>query len=211
MLSSCLFQQNTRKHTHTHVHMQHTCSHMHVHAHTHTCSDPRKPLPSCYPHACSSKKHAGMHTHVHTQHTCTHTHARTCTLAMILEGPFFHVIPMPVPAKHMQAHTHTCVHAAHARTHTCTLAMILEGPFFHVIPMPVPAKHTQAHTHTHADSAHICMHTHAQSSRAFVLLLPIAPSSVSFTTGPTPRKHSSARGLSHHTLPFSTMSHTTSR
>ena len=27
---------------------------------------------------------------------------------MILEGPFFHVIPVPVPAKHMQAHTWKC-------------------------------------------------------------------------------------------------------
>ena len=162
--------KHTQAHTHTCAHAAHMLTHARARTHTHTCSDPRKPLPTCYPHACSSKKHAGMHTHVHTQHTCMHTHARTCTLAMILEGPFFHVIPMPVPAKH-----------------------------------------TQAHTHTHADSAHICMHTHAQSSRAFVLLLPIAPSSVSFTTGPRPRHHSSARGFSHHTLPFSTMSHTTSR
>ena len=43
-----------------------------------------------------------------------------CTLAMILEGPFFHVIPMPVPAKHMQAHTWKCTRNTHMRTHTCT-------------------------------------------------------------------------------------------
>ena len=151
--------KHTQAHTHTCAHAAHMLTHARARTHTHTCSDPRKPLPSCYPHACSSKKHAGMHTHVHTQHTCTHTHARTCTLAMILEGPFFHVIPMPVPAKHMQAHTHmcTCSTCMHTHMHTCSDP---RRPLLSCYPHACSSK-THAGTHTHVYMQHMHAHTHA--------------------------------------------------
>jgi len=63
--------------------------------------------------------HRHTHTHAHT-HMHTHVYIHTCTLAVILEGPFFHVIPVPVPAKHMQAHTWKCTRNTHMHTHTCT-------------------------------------------------------------------------------------------
>ena len=72
---------SSKTHTdaHTQVDTQRTCTHIHTHTHMHTCSDPRRPLLSCYPHACSSKTHADAHTQVHMQRTYAHTHAHTCT------------------------------------------------------------------------------------------------------------------------------------
>ena len=94
MLSSCLFQQNTCRHTHTCVHAAHACTH-------------------------------------------------TCTLAVILEGPFFHVIPMPVPAKHTQAHTHTRRLSTHMHAHTCTHMHSQAEPLCSCFPLPPPLSASQ--------------------------------------------------------------------
>jgi len=138
-------------------------------------------------------------------------------LAVILEGPFFHVIPMPVPAKHTQAHTHTCTHThahtcVHTHVHTCSDP---RRPLLSCYPRACSSKtHAGAHmeVHTQHTYAHTHMHTRAHSqAKSLCCRFPLPPSSVSFTTGPRPGHHSSAREFSHHTLPFSTMSHTTSR
>ena len=136
-----------------------------------SCSDPRRPLLSCYPHAYSSKTHADTHTGTRSTHvdTCMHTHTRT--LAMILEGPFFHVIPVPGSSKahadaHTQVHTQrTCTHIhTHTHMHTCSDP---RRPLLSCYPHACSSKtHADAHTQVHMQCtyahthAHTCTHVH---------------------------------------------------
>ena len=140
--------------------------------------------------------------HAHT-HICTRLH--TCSDP---RKPFLSCYPRVCSSK-----TRVGTHSTHACTHMHTCSDPRRPLLSCYLRACSSKTHTGTHTHMHTQHTYACthMHTHAQSSQDFVLLLPIAPSSVSFTTGPRPRHHSSAWGFSHHTLPFSTMSHTTSR
>lgn len=151
--------------------------------------------------------------HAHTRAHATHMHAHTCMYMHTCNDPRRPLLSCYPRVCSSKTHvgTHMCTHSTHACTHRHTCSdprRPLLSCYLHACSSKT---HTGTHTHVHTQHTYACthVHTHAHSqAKPLCCCFPLPPSSVSFTTGPRLGHHSSARGFSHHTFPFSTMSHT---